>query len=342
VESQKLEVFQRYVPALQEALPLPADDRPSKHGHRTPMQVMDAPFRAGDLRHGYQAVANNLPNDPRIHQEKGTKKTFFKNFMDARVTYVILPIARRLLPAVLLAGPMFLVLAFFGFTGYHLFLNLGVEDPNVTAGTAALIIASAPAFIAVLAVLLLRERIGPVPAGGIALAFGGLGVMIFLAQPGSEYTFRVSTGALAVLPPAVFAALYAVLGKGYLRRYPPFSFVAWTLFLGTLLTLPLVLLSYEGFLADLATMGGAGAAPVLYLGIFPTFLAYGIWFRGLERMPAAAAGAYVYLSTLVAILGGIAILGETITGAGILGGAMVIAGVVLAQRRSTREVPDGA
>lgn len=238
--------------------------------------------------------------------------------------------------------PMLLVLAFFGFTGYHLFLNLGVEDPNVTAGTAALIIASAPAFIAVLAGLLLRERIGPVPAGGIALAFGGLGVMIFLAQPGSEYTFRVSTGALAVLPPSVFAALYAVLGKGYLRRYPPFSFVAWTLFLGTLLTLPLVLLSAEGFLADLATMGGAGAAPVLYLGIFPTFLAYGIWFRGLERMPAAAAGAYVYLSTLVAVLGGIAILGETITGAGILGGAMVIAGVVLAQRRSTREVPDDA
>ena len=58
---------------------------------------MDAPFRAGDLRHGYQAVADNLPNDPRIHQEKGSKKIFFKNFMDARVTYVVLPLAKRLL-----------------------------------------------------------------------------------------------------------------------------------------------------------------------------------------------------------------------------------------------------
>src|SRR2546430_10301786 len=61
------------------------------------MEVMDAPFRAGDLRHGYQAVADNLPNDPRIHQEKGSKKMFFKNFMDARVNYVVVPIARRLL-----------------------------------------------------------------------------------------------------------------------------------------------------------------------------------------------------------------------------------------------------
>jgi hypothetical protein len=61
------------------------------------MEVMDAPFRAGDLRHGYQAVADNLPNDPRIHQEKGTKKIFFKNFMDARVNEVILPLAARIL-----------------------------------------------------------------------------------------------------------------------------------------------------------------------------------------------------------------------------------------------------
>jgi hypothetical protein len=61
------------------------------------MEGMDAPYRSGDLRHGYQAVADNLPNDPRIHQEKGTKKIFFKNFMDARVAYVALPIARRLM-----------------------------------------------------------------------------------------------------------------------------------------------------------------------------------------------------------------------------------------------------
>jgi hypothetical protein len=97
-ESRKLAVYQRYVPDIQDALPLPAEDRPSKRGHVTPMEVMDAPFRAGDLRYGYQAVADNLPNDPRIHQEKGTKKIFFKNFMDARVNYVILPLAQRLMP----------------------------------------------------------------------------------------------------------------------------------------------------------------------------------------------------------------------------------------------------
>jgi hypothetical protein len=98
-ESKKLQVYQQYVPDIQDALPLTAEDRPSKRGHLTPMEVMDTPFRSGDLRHGYQAVADNLPNDPRIHQEKGSKKIFFKNFMDARVNVVILPIAKRLMRA---------------------------------------------------------------------------------------------------------------------------------------------------------------------------------------------------------------------------------------------------
>src|SRR6266478_7468041 len=96
-ESQKLAIYQKFVPELQEALPLSKQDLPSKRGHVTPMEVMDAPFRTGDLLHGYQSVADNLPNDARVHEAKGSKKIFFKNFMDARVNEVILPIARRLL-----------------------------------------------------------------------------------------------------------------------------------------------------------------------------------------------------------------------------------------------------
>uniref|UniRef100_Q02AC2 Zn-dependent hydrolase n=1 Tax=Solibacter usitatus (strain Ellin6076) TaxID=234267 RepID=Q02AC2_SOLUE len=96
-ESAKLAVYQKYVPEIQDALPLDPADRPSKRGHLTPMEVMDAPYRTGDLLHGYQAVADNLPNDPRIHEKKGSKKIFFKNFMDARVNFVILPIAQKLM-----------------------------------------------------------------------------------------------------------------------------------------------------------------------------------------------------------------------------------------------------
>src|SRR5215212_10267746 len=96
-ESQKLAKFEKYVPDIQKALPLTDEDKPSKEGRRAPMEVMDTPFRVGDLRHGYQAVADNLPNDPRIHEEKGSKRIFFKNYMDARVKEVILPLAKMLM-----------------------------------------------------------------------------------------------------------------------------------------------------------------------------------------------------------------------------------------------------
>ncbi len=96
-ESKKVEIFQKYVPELQESLALPAADLPSKHGKQSPMEVVDGVYRAGDLLHGYQAVADNLPNDPRIHVEKGSKKMFWQNFMDARVNYIIMPLAQRLM-----------------------------------------------------------------------------------------------------------------------------------------------------------------------------------------------------------------------------------------------------
>ena len=99
VESEKLALYQKFVPDLQESLPLPAADLPSKRGKQSPMEVVDSPYRAGDLLHGYQAVADNLPNDPHIHEEKGSKKMFWKNFMDARVNYIILPLAQRTMRA---------------------------------------------------------------------------------------------------------------------------------------------------------------------------------------------------------------------------------------------------
>jgi hypothetical protein len=96
-QSQKLAIYEKYVPDLQESLPLSAEDLPSKRGKQSPMEVVDSPYRAGDLLHGYQAVADNLPNDPRVHVEKGSKKIFWKNFMDARVNFIILPLAQRMM-----------------------------------------------------------------------------------------------------------------------------------------------------------------------------------------------------------------------------------------------------
>src|SRR3989304_1212607 len=93
---------------------------------------------------------------------------------DARV-----PLAREdrlpLLPPGFLRLPRHppLALGFLGFTGYHSFLNYG-EAMGAPSGSAALIIAVAPAFIVVLAVLRLKEKLSTVRAAGLGSAFSGL------------------------------------------------------------------------------------------------------------------------------------------------------------------------
>ena len=239
-----------------------------------------------------------------------------------------------------------LALGFVGFTGYHLFLNLGESNADVTAGTAALIIASDPAFIALLAVPVLREKLTAIRGLGIASAFAGLAVMILFASSTSQLRFAFSTGALEVVPSVVFTAVYLVLGKNYLARYRPFVFVAYTIMLGTLLTLPIVIAVWPTFVGDLLNLTWAGLLPVLFLSVCPTFIGYSLWFRAVERMPAAAAGAWLYVSTLTAVVGGLLLLGEPVTQTMILGGAMVIGGVAVAQQlernRAATEKPSGA
>jgi hypothetical protein len=98
-ESAKLEVYQKALANLQASLPIDKRYLAEKSGKASPMEVVNSPFRTGDMLHGYQAVADTLPNDPRIHEAKGTKKIFFKNFMDARVRYVVVPLATQLMPS---------------------------------------------------------------------------------------------------------------------------------------------------------------------------------------------------------------------------------------------------
>jgi hypothetical protein len=150
-ESKKLELFQKYVAQIQDALPLAEEDRPSKQGLETPMEVMDTPFRAGDLTHGYQAVADNLPNDPRVHEQKGSKKLFFKNFMDARVNYIILPVARKLMEpkqAAKVSGEGYLLATIM----HEISHGLGPAFARTSSGTSA-------------GKVSIREAIGPVFSG---------------------------------------------------------------------------------------------------------------------------------------------------------------------------------
>ena len=214
------------------------------------------------------------------------------------------------------------------FTGYHFFLNYG-EANGARSGSAALVIATAPAFMVVLAVVHLKERLTSIRVLGLAIAFAGLAMMILLNPVSLQ--FGLSPALAAIVPAAVMAALYSVYGKPYLKKYPPVTFAAYTMFAGTALMLPVAVLYGPGTVTDALVLSPFGWGALLFLAALPGVVAYVLWFRILDRIPASRAAPYIYLSTLVALIGGLP-LGEPITETIGLGAAMVIGGVYLAQR----------
>ncbi len=96
-ESRKLDVYVSHLEQMEQNLPIPERYKSRQKGLAAPMTVVNDLYRSGDIRHGYQAVAFSLPNDPKVHELKGAKKVMHKNFMDARLEKVIVPLASKLL-----------------------------------------------------------------------------------------------------------------------------------------------------------------------------------------------------------------------------------------------------
>ena len=96
-ESTRLAAYIAHLQELEDNLPYPEADRRKVAGLASPMVVVRDLYRGGDMRVGYQAAATNLPNDPKVHEKKGSKKIFWKNVFEARVDKVILPISKELM-----------------------------------------------------------------------------------------------------------------------------------------------------------------------------------------------------------------------------------------------------
>ncbi len=96
-ESAKLEIYKQHLADLEANLPYDDRYKPASAGLTSTFTIVRDIYRGGHLRVGYQPVAANLPNDPRVQVEVGNKKTFWKNFFDARVNQVILPISKQLI-----------------------------------------------------------------------------------------------------------------------------------------------------------------------------------------------------------------------------------------------------
>jgi hypothetical protein len=94
--SKALSVYESYIDALENNLPLDPKYQSSRKGKMSPLIVINELYTGGEARRGVQTAAFTLPNDERVRAAKGSKKIMLKNVMQAKFAKTLVPIAIRL------------------------------------------------------------------------------------------------------------------------------------------------------------------------------------------------------------------------------------------------------
>ncbi|NYI08395.1 DMT family transporter [Allostreptomyces psammosilenae] len=236
---------------------------------------------------------------------------------------------RRDLPAVALGGAT-------GITGYLLLVCLG--QTGVGAGTASLILNASPLFTGLIAVLVLRERLGRRAWAGLGLGFAGTAAVALGQRAGLSAGLNIAYLLLAALVIAAFAAAQGRL----LRRWDPFTLTVAQMWAALAAALPLLLTTGPADWVERLTAltPGQGGA-VLFLGAVALAAGQYLWTRsmaaGVDR-----AMALMYAVPLGAVLCGWLLLDELPSAVAVLGGAVALVGVGLSQSGPAHGAAGGA
>ncbi|MGR3932013.1 DMT family transporter [Streptomyces sp. BRA346] len=213
---------------------------------------------------------------------------------------------------------------FLWFGVYMVALNWG--EQQVDAGTAAMVVNIGPILIALLSSRLLGEGLPRPLLWGMAVSFGGA-VVVGLSMSGSG-----RSSVLGVLLCVVAAVTYAsgvVSQKPALRHGGALQVTTFGCLIGTVTCLP-----FAGTLVSEAAHAPLSATlNMVYLGLFPTALAFTTWAFALARTTAGRMGATTYVVPALVVLMSWLVLDEVPGALTLAGGALCLAGVAVSRRR---------
>jgi drug/metabolite transporter (DMT)-like permease len=206
---------------------------------------------------------------------------------------------------------------------YMVALNWG--EQLVDAGTAAMVVNIGPLLIALLGGWLLKEGFPRGLLAGMAVSFAGA-VVVGVSMSGEGRSPVL--GVLLCLVAAVTYAAGVVGQKPALRHASPLQVTTFGCAIGAVACLP-----FAGRLAGEAAGASAGATlNMIYLGVFPTALAFTTWAYALARTSAGKMGATTYAVPALVVLMSWAMLGEVPGALTLAGGLLCLAGVAVSRR----------
>ena len=227
------------------------------------------------------------------------------------------------------------VLTLQAFTGIFLFTLLLLGGLSLTSAAAAGIVTSTtPAVTAVLSVVCLGERLTRRRAGGIALAALGI-LAINAARPeaGVAAGSNPLLGNLLVFGAVVGEGFFIIFGKVAAARVPPLTAATGISVLGLLMFAPFT--AWEAWRFDLGRVSLGDWTAIAYYGLVVTVVAFVLWMRGLAVVSAGTAAGFTAVLPVSAVALSYLVLGEPFAWSHVVGGACVIAGIMLLARGRT-------
>lgn len=212
------------------------------------------------------------------------------------------------------------LLGVFGITLNQVFFILGMARTSVAH--AALIIATTPLQVMMLAALRGQERITLRKAAGMLTAIAGVGVLHIGDAGGRGASLA---GDLLVFLAAFCFSLYTVFSKEVTRRHDSLTVNALGYVAGAMAGAPLLAQQSLGF--DYGTVGPGGWLALAYMTLLASILCYLIFYYALDHMPASRLAAFSYLQPVIAAATGFVFLHEPVTLPVAAGGALVLGGV---------------
>jgi drug/metabolite transporter (DMT)-like permease len=207
----------------------------------------------------------------------------------------------------------------------------------IEASRASLIVATCPAFIAIAAALLLRERLTPLQVLGILLSILGAAVVIAKGNLRQIVAGGVGVGELCILGCVLNWTAYSLLGKVALRKLSPLVSVSYSALVGAIaLAVPAL---YEGLAHTVRRASLLDWTSIAYLAVCGTVLGFVWFYQGVQLIGTTRAGLFINFVPISAVILAFFLLREPITWSLAAGAVLVLSGVYLTNR--TVSTPGG-